>query len=160
MICLAMYIRLAMHIIKEDLWHFKYAPSLSSALLIIGADLFSWIMQSVISRNRLQEVRTRLLEEIKATQKRIHPVHANTFNNSMKNKIDHAIQILHLMDRYLKLTVKDLLYLIECRIEGEKFVIHSYRWSVEMLQVAYDNRDNLERLYFIVWHAGKMQWED
>ncbi len=117
-------------------------------------------MQSVISDNRLQEVRTRLLEEINATQKRIHPVHANTFINSMNNKIDHANQILRLTDRNPNLTVKDLLYLIECRIEGEKFVIHSYRLSVEMLQVPYDNRDNLERLYFIVWHAGKMQWVD
>jgi hypothetical protein len=117
-------------------------------------------MESVIADNRLQEVRRRLLEEIKATQKRIHPVHANTFNNSMKNKIDHANQILQLTNRYPSTTVKDLLYLIECRIEGEKFVIRSYQWSVEMLQIQYDNRDNLERLYFIVWHAGKVQWED
>ena len=27
------------------------------------------------------------------------------------------------MDRYPKMTVKELLYLIECRIEGERFVI-------------------------------------
>ena len=107
-------------------------------------------MQSVIADNRLQEVRRRLLEEIKATQKRIHPVHANTFNNSMENKINHANQILALMDRNPHFTVKDLLYLLKCRIEGEKFVIHTYRWSVEMLQARYDNRDNLERLYFIV----------
>ena len=45
----------------------------------------------------------------------------------------------------------------ECRIEGEKFVIHNYHWSVEMLQDQYDNRDNLERLYSIVWHAGSMK---
>ena len=64
-------------------------------------------MQSVIPDNRLQEVRRRLLEETKATQKRIHPVHANTFNNSMKNKIDHANQILALMDRNPHFTVKD-----------------------------------------------------
>ena len=117
-------------------------------------------MQSVIPDNRLLEVRTRLLEEIKATQKRINPIHHPLFNLTMQNRIDHANQILRLMDRYPKLTIKDLLYLIECRIEGEKFVIHSYRWSVQMLQVQYDNRDNLEKLYFIVWHAGKMQWED
>ncbi len=135
-------------------------PCPASQSVIISAIQFVRFMQTVIVDNRVQEVRTRLLEEIKATQKRIHPVHANTFNNSMKNKIDHANQILHLMDRYPNMTVKDLLYLIECRIEGEKFVIHSYRWSVQALQVQYDNRDNLERLYFIVWHAGKMQWED
>ncbi len=116
-------------------------------------------MQSVIPDNRIQ-VRTRLSEEIKTTQKRIHAAHANTFNLTMQNKIDHANQILRLMDRYPNMTAKDLFYLIECRIEGEKFVIHSYRWSVQMLQVQYDNRDSLERLYFIVWHAGKMQWED
>ena len=78
----------------------------------------------------------------------------------MQNKIDHANRILRLMDRYPKMTVKELLYLIDCRIEGEKFVISSYRWSVQMLQDQYDNRDNLERLQFLVWDAGKVQWED
>lgn len=53
------------------------------------------------------------------------------------------------------MTVKELLYLIECRIEGEKIVLSSYRWSIEMDQVQYDNRDNLERLRFIVWDASK-----
>ena len=96
-------------------------------------------MQSVIPDARIQEVRTRLLEEIKATKKRIH---------------------LRLMDKYPKMTVKEVLYLIECRIEGEKFVISSYRRSVQMLQEQYDNRDNLERLQFLVWEAGKIQWED
>jgi hypothetical protein len=57
-------------------------------------------------------------------------------------------------------TVKELLFLIECRIEGEKFVISSYRWSVPMLQETYDNRDNLERLQFLVWDEGKVQFED
>ena len=53
-------------------------------------------MQSVIPNNRLQDVRTRVLEEIKATQKRIHPL----FNLIMQNKVDHANRILRLMDRY------------------------------------------------------------
>ena len=54
-----------------------------------------------------------------------------------------------------------LLFLIESRIEAEKFVISSYRWSVPMLQETYDNRDNLERLQYLVWDAGgKVQWED
>ncbi len=86
-------------------------------------------MQTVIPDNRLQEVRTRLLEEIKATKKRINPVHHPLFNLTMQNKIDHANRILRLMDRYPKMTVKELLYLIDCRIEGEKFVISSYHWS-------------------------------
>jgi hypothetical protein len=59
------------------------------------------------------EVRTRLLEEIKATKKRIHPVHANTFNATMQNKIDCANRILGLMDRYPNMTVKELLYPID-----------------------------------------------
>ena len=74
----------------------------------------------------------------------------------MQNKIDHANRILRLMDR----TDKDLLYLIECRIEGEKFVISSYRWSVQMLQEQSDNMDNLERLQFLVWDEKKVQFED
>jgi hypothetical protein len=117
-------------------------------------------MQSVIPDNRLQAVRTRLLEEIKATQIRIHPDLHPLFNLTMQNKIDHANRILRLMDRYPNMTIKELLYLIECRIEGEKFVISSYRWSVPMLQETYDNRDNLERLQFLVWHEGRVQFED
>ena len=117
-------------------------------------------MQSVIPDNRLQAVRIRLLEEIKATKKRIHPDLHPLFNLTMQNKMDHANRILRLMDRYPNMTVKELLYLIESRIEGEKFVISSYRWSVQMLQEQYDNRDNLERLQFLVWDEGKVQFED
>jgi hypothetical protein len=118
-------------------------------------------VQTVIPDNRLQAVQTRLLEEIKATKKRIHPAHHPLFNRTMQNKIDHAIRILRLMDRYRNITVEELFYLIACRIEGEKFVISSYRWSVPMLQETYDNRDNLERLQYLVWDAGgKAQWEE
>ena len=117
-------------------------------------------MQSVIPDNRLQAVRIRLLEEIKATKKRIHPDLHPLFNLTMQNKMDHANRILRLMDRYPNMTVKELLYLIESRIESEKFVISSYRWSVQMLQEQYDIRDNLERLQFLVWDEGKVQFED
>lgn len=64
------------------------------------------------------------------------------------------------MVRYPRVTVKELLYLIESRIEGEKIVLSSCHWSVEMNQVHYDNRDNLERIQFIVLDAGKVKWED
>ena len=65
------------------------------------------------------------------------------------------------MNRYPNKQVEELFYLIACRIEGQKFVISSYRWSVSMLQETYDNRDNLERLQYLVWDAGrKAQWED
>ena len=37
----------------------------------------------------------------------------------------NANRMLRLIDRYPNMTVKDLLYLIECRIEGEKFIISS-----------------------------------
>ena len=117
-------------------------------------------MQTVLPDNKLQAIRARLLGEIKATKRRINPVHHPLFNLTMQNKIDHANRILRLMDRYPDMTVKDLLYLIECRIEGEKFVVSSYRWSVPMLQETYDNRDNLEMLQFLVWHEGVGQWGD
>jgi hypothetical protein len=117
-------------------------------------------MQTVIPDNRLQAVRTGLIEEIKASKKRIHRDLHPSFNLTMQNKIDHANRILRLVDRYPNMTVKELLYLIECRIEGEKFVISSYRWSVPMLQESYDNRDNLERLQFLIWHEGVGQWGD
>jgi hypothetical protein len=118
-------------------------------------------LQSVVQDNRLRDVRTRLLGEIKASQKRINPVHHPLFNLTMQNKMDHANRILRLMDRYPNITVEELSYRIACRIEGEKFVVSSYRWSVPMLQETYDNRDNLERLQYLVWDAGgKKQWED
>ena len=117
-------------------------------------------MQTVIPENKPQAVRARLLEEIKVTKKRIHRELHPLFNLTMQNKIDHVIRILRLMERYPNMTVKDLLYLIECRIEGEKFVISSYRWSVPMLQETYDNRDNLEMLQYLVWHEGVGQSGD
>ena len=118
-------------------------------------------LQSVVQDNRLQDVRTRLLKEITTTKKRMHRDLHPLFNLTMQNKIDHANRILHLIDRYPNMTVEELFYLIACRIEGEKFVISSYRWSVPMLQETYDNRDNLERLQYLVWDAGgKLQWED
>ena len=48
----------------------------------------------------------------------LHPL----FNLTMQNKIDHANRILRIMDRYPEMTVKELLYLIDCRIEGEKLL--------------------------------------
>ena len=78
----------------------------------------------------------------------------------MHNKIDHANRILRLMERYPNMTVKELLFLIECRIEGEEFGDFLYRSSVPMLQETYDNRDNLEMLKFLVWHEGVGQWGD
>ena len=117
-------------------------------------------MQRIIPESKLHAVRTRLLEEIEVTKKNKNPVHHPLFNLTMQNRIDHAIRILRLMDRYPKMTVKELLFLIESRIEGEKFVVSSYRWSVPMLQETYDNRDNLEMLQYLVWHEGVGQWGD
>ena len=114
-------------------------------------------MQNVTWDHTFENVQKGLRDEIKATVKRIHPVHSTTFNHSMQNKIDLAKQILRVMERYPKMTVKELLYLIECRIEGEKTVLSSYRWSIEMDQVHYDNRDNLERIQFVVWDAGNVK---
>jgi len=116
-------------------------------------------MQLITSDNAVQELQ-RLLDEIEDSQKKIHPNHATTFNRSIENKIVLVKQILRLLERYPKMTVKELLYLIECRIEGEKIVLSSYRWSIEMDQVHYDNRDNLERIRYIVRKAGKVKWED
>src|SRR6476659_7408822 len=127
----------------------RCTPSQFGDLLIIFIRPRFSTMQSVIPDNRLQAIRTRLLDEIRATKKRIHPNLHPLFNLTMQNKIDHANRILRLMDRYPEMTAKELLFLIESRIEGEKFVFSSYRWSVRMLQETYDNRDNLETLQFL-----------
>ena len=56
-------------------------------------------MQKVTWDHTFENVQKGLLDEIKATEKRIHPVHSTTFNSSMQNKIDLAKQILRLMKR-------------------------------------------------------------
>jgi hypothetical protein len=116
-------------------------------------------MQRVTCDNTLEELQRELLDEIEITQRRIHPAHATTFNRSIQNKIVLAKQILRLMERYPKMTVKELLYLIECKIEGEKIVL-SYCRSIDMAQVHYGNRDNMEQIRFIIRDAGKVKWED
>jgi hypothetical protein len=87
-------------------------PSVNPWMVVLNA--------SVIPDDRLQEVRIRLLDEIKVTKKRIHRDLHPLFNLTMQNKVDHVNRILRLMDRYPQMTVKELLYLIECRTEGEK----------------------------------------
>jgi hypothetical protein len=87
-------------------------PSVNPWMVVLNA--------SVIPDDRLQEVRIRLLDEIKVTKKRIHRDLHPLFSLTMQNKIDHVNRILRLMDRYPQMTVKELLYLIECRTEGEK----------------------------------------
>jgi sensor domain CHASE-containing protein len=74
-------------------------------------------MQCVTSDNTLQDVQKRLLDEIEDSQNKVYPVHSTTFNRSIQNRIVLVKQILRLMERYPKMTVKELLYLIECRIE-------------------------------------------
>ena len=78
----------------------RCTPSQFGDLLIIFIRPRFSTMQSVIPDNRLQAIRTRLLDEIRATKKRINPVNHPLFNLTMQNKIDHANRILHLMDRY------------------------------------------------------------
>ncbi|MGB7676688.1 MAG: hypothetical protein WBL54_09205 [Nitrososphaeraceae archaeon] len=56
-------------------------------------------MQKVTWDHTFENVQKGLLDEIEATEKRIHPVHSTTFNNSMQNKMDLAKQILRLMKR-------------------------------------------------------------
>jgi hypothetical protein len=51
-------------------------------------------MQRVTSVNTLHNIPKAVLDEIRATEERIHLNHATTFNASMQNKIDLAKQIL------------------------------------------------------------------
>lgn len=63
------------------------------------------------------------------------------------------------MERYPNMTAKELLYLIDCRIEGEKIVLDQAR-TADLSQIHYDNRDSSEHIRFIVKKAGKVKWED
>ncbi len=58
-------------------------------------------------------------------------------------------QILRLMDRYPATTAKQLLYLIECKIEGEKFLL-DFAKTIEVTDQHFDNLDNLEWIRFAV----------
>ncbi len=100
-----------------------------------------------------------LLDEIQDTQRQIFPDHAPTFNNSLKNKLRLMRQILWLTDRYSNMTVKHLLYLIECKIEGERFLL-DFAKTIDATDEYFDNLDNLEWITFAVRKAGKVEWED
>jgi hypothetical protein len=99
-----------------------------------------------------------LLEEIQDQQRQIFPDHAPTFNNSLRNKIRLMRQILRIIDRYPEVAVKHLLYFIECKIEGEKFLLNFYN-TVELSDPHFDNIDNLEHIRFLIRKAGKVKWE-
>jgi hypothetical protein len=114
-------------------------------------------MQSLTDQKK--EVIRCLLEEIQDQQRQIFPDHAPTFNNSLKNKIRLIRQLLRIIDRYPKVTIKQLLYLIESKIEGERFLLDFYN-TVELSDPHFDNIDNLEHIRFLVRKAGKVKWED
>jgi response regulator RpfG family c-di-GMP phosphodiesterase len=77
-----------------------YAPSRFSESFIIFGESFSESCQRVTSVNTLNNIPKALLDEIKATEERIHLNHETTFNASMQNKIDLAKQILRLKILY------------------------------------------------------------
>lgn len=68
-------------------------------------------------------------------------------------------QILRILDRYSKITIKDLLYFINCKIEGEMFLLDFYN-TVELSDPHFDNADNLEHIRFLIRQAGRVKWED
>lgn len=116
-------------------------------------------MQSLIHTEQMNDVIRCLLEDIQERQRQIFHDHAPTFNNSLKNKIRLMRQILRIIDRYSDIPVKQLLYFIECKIEGEKFLLDFYS-SVELSDPHFDNVDNLEHIRFLIRKVGKVQWED
>ncbi|HEX9320223.1 MAG TPA: hypothetical protein VF884_14915 [Nitrososphaeraceae archaeon] len=116
-------------------------------------------MQSLKGADQLKEISKRLLDEIQDTQRQIFPDHAPTFNNSLKNKIRLMRQILRLMDRYPNMTAKRLLYLLDCKIEGEKFLL-DFAKTIDVTDEHFDNLDNLEWIRFAVRKAGNAKWED
>ena len=67
--------------------------------------------------------------------------------------------ILRILDHYPVTPVKDLLYFIECMIEGEKFLLDFYN-TVELSDLHFDNIDNLEHNRFLIRKAGKVKWEN
>jgi len=107
----------------------------------------------------MKDVIRRLIEEIEEQQRQIFPDHAPTFNNSLKNKIRLMQQILRIIDRYPNIPVKQLLYLIECKIEGEKFLL-DFAKTIDLTDQYLDNVENLEHIRFLVRQAGKVKWED
>src|SRR5438093_11931614 len=116
-------------------------------------------MQSLKGADQLKEISKRLLDEIQDTQRQIFPDHAPTFNNSLKNKIRLMRQILRLMDRYPNMTAKRLLYLLDCKIEGEKFLL-DFAKTIDVTDEHFDNLENLEWIRFAVRKAGNVKWED
>ena len=114
-------------------------------------------MQSLT--NQRNDVIRCLLEEIQNQQRQIFPDHAPTFNNSLKNKIRLIRQILRIIDRYPKITIKQLSYLIEWKIEGEKYLLYFYN-AVELSDPHFDNLENLEHIRFLIRQSGKVKWND
>jgi len=114
-------------------------------------------LQSLKHADQMMQITRSLLEEIQDTQIQIFPDHAPAFNNSLKNKIRLMRQILRLMDRYPKMTAKQILYLIDCKIEGEKFLL-DFAKTIEFTDLHFDNIDNLEWIRFAVRKAGNVKW--
>ena len=114
-------------------------------------------MKSITHTDQIKAIIRCLLEEIQDQQRQIFPDHAPTFNNSLKNKIGLIRQILRIIDRYPGIPVKELLYLIDCKIEGEKFLL-DFSKTVDFTDLYFDNVENLQHIRFLVRKAGNVKW--
>jgi len=133
---------------------------LSVCAAILGyATNLKGVHQMLSLTDQKKDVIRCLLEDIQDQQRQIFPDHAPTFNNSLKNKIRLIREILRILDRYHKITIKQILYLIECKIEGEKFLLDFYN-TVELTDPHFDNMDNLEHIRFLIRQSGKVKWDD
>jgi hypothetical protein len=116
-------------------------------------------MQSITHTDQKKDIVRCLLEEIQDQQRQIFAGHAPTFNNSLKNKIRLIRQILRIIDRYPGIPVKELLYLIDCKIEGQKFLL-DFSKTVDFTDLYFDNVENLQHIRFLVRKAGNVKWEE
>ncbi|HEX9318591.1 MAG TPA: hypothetical protein VF884_06620 [Nitrososphaeraceae archaeon] len=114
---------------------------------------------SLEKTNRFKEITLALLDEMEDYQRQIFPDYAPTFNRSLKNKIVTIKQILGLIERYPEMSARMLLFLIECRIEGEMLLLVNTR-MIDVTDKHLDNIENMEHIRFLVRKAGKVKWED
>ncbi len=101
-------------------------------------------MQSNLTfSNKLRELERSFIDEIEDIERRINPEHATTYNRSLQNKIELIKKILRVIELNPTLKTQELIYLINCKIEGTRIVLDNAK-TIDITNRLCDELENME----------------
>ncbi len=95
-----------------------------------------------------RELQRSLRDEITDAIRELFPEQDTTFNRSIKRKIELLTETLRLISRYPCMSIKELSFIIDFKIEGEKILLDNARVT-EQTELIYDDLAIMEWIRYM-----------